>query len=39
MTAGKNTITLTGVGENTQILRLGLLKGMEESSQLDADAA
>ncbi|MDO9381990.1 MAG: hypothetical protein Q7T86_03920, partial [Hyphomicrobiaceae bacterium] len=29
VTAGKNTITLTGVGENTQILRLGLLKGME----------
>lgn len=29
VTASKNTITLAGVGENTQILRLGLLKGME----------
>jgi len=29
VTAGKNAITLGGVGENTQILRLGLLKGME----------
>ena len=29
VTAGKNAITLAGVGENTQILRLGLLKGME----------
>jgi hypothetical protein len=29
VTAGKNTIGLVGVGENTQILRLGLLKGME----------
>ena len=30
MTAGKESITLTGVGENTQVLRLGLLKGMNE---------
>ena len=30
VTAGKNTIELVGVGENTQILRLGLLKGMEK---------
>jgi quercetin dioxygenase-like cupin family protein len=29
MTAGKNAPSLVGVGENTQILRLGLLKGME----------
>ena len=29
VTASKNTITLIGVGENTQVLRLGLLKGME----------
>jgi hypothetical protein len=29
VTAGKNAINLAGVGENTQILRLGLLKGME----------
>ena len=29
VTAGKNTIDLVGVDENTQILRLGLLKGME----------
>lgn len=29
VTAGKNTITLVSVGENTQVLRLGLLKGME----------
>lgn len=28
VTAGKNSIELVGVGENTQILRLGLLKGM-----------
>ena len=30
MTAGKNSTSLFGVGENTQILRLGLLKGMEK---------
>jgi hypothetical protein len=29
VTAGKTSITLTGLGENTQVLRLGLLKGME----------
>jgi hypothetical protein len=29
VTAGKNAINLVGLGENTQILRLGLLKGME----------
>jgi quercetin dioxygenase-like cupin family protein len=29
VTAGKNTISLVGIGENTQILRLGLLKGMD----------
>lgn len=29
VTAGRNAITLTGLGENTQVLRLGLLKGME----------
>jgi hypothetical protein len=29
VTAGKNAINLTGVGDNTQILRLGLLKGIE----------
>jgi quercetin dioxygenase-like cupin family protein len=29
VTAGKNAITLVGVGENTQVLRLGLLNGME----------
>jgi hypothetical protein len=30
VTAGKTAISLTGVGENTQVLRLGLLKGMNE---------
>ncbi|MGL5167654.1 MAG: hypothetical protein ACRC9K_17355 [Afipia sp.] len=30
VTASKNTITLIGVGENTQVLRLGLLKGMDK---------
>lgn len=30
VTASKNTITLVGMGENTQVLRLGLLKGMEK---------
>lgn len=30
VTAGKDSIRLTGVGENTQVLRLGLLKGMNE---------
>jgi quercetin dioxygenase-like cupin family protein len=29
VTAGKKAINLAGVGENTQILRLGLLRGME----------
>ena len=29
VTAGKNSLQLVGVGENTQVLRLGLLKGME----------
>jgi hypothetical protein len=29
VTAGKVSVELTGVGENTQVLRLGLLKGME----------
>ena len=29
VTAGKTSINLIGVGENTQVLRLGLLKGME----------
>ncbi len=29
VTAGKTSVTLTGLGENTQVLRLGLLKGME----------
>ncbi len=30
VTASKNTVTLVGMGENTQVLRLGLLKGMEK---------
>lgn len=30
ITAGKDSVELTGVGENTQILRLGLLEGMEK---------
>ncbi len=30
VTAGKESISLVGVGENTQVLRLGLLKGMNE---------
>ncbi|MBR0927855.1 hypothetical protein JQ561_14685 [Bradyrhizobium diazoefficiens] len=30
VTAGKASISLVGVGENTQVLRLGLLKGMNE---------
>ncbi len=29
LTAGKNATSLVGVGENTQVLRLGLLKGLE----------
>ncbi|WP_422035902.1 hypothetical protein [Reyranella sp.] len=29
VTAGKNAATLVGLGENTQLLRLGLLKGMD----------
>ncbi len=28
-TAGKNSIQVVGLGENTQVLRLGLLKGLE----------
>ena len=30
VTAGKTSTTLVGIGENTQVLRLGLLKGMEQ---------
>ena len=30
VTAGKSSISLIGVGENTQVLRLGLLKGMND---------
>jgi hypothetical protein len=30
VTAGKNAISLISVGENTQVLRLGLLKGMND---------
>jgi len=30
VTAGKESISLVGVGENTQVLRLGLLKGINE---------
>ena len=30
VTAGKDSISLVGVGENTQVLRLGLLKGINE---------
>jgi hypothetical protein len=30
VTAGKNSLQVVGVGENTQILRLGLLKGLEK---------
>ena len=30
VTAGKTSLTLIGVGENTQVLRLGLLKGMND---------
>jgi hypothetical protein len=29
VTAGKNSLQIVGVGENTQVLRLGLLKGLE----------
>ena len=29
VTAGKTSVSLEGVGENTQVLRLGLLKGIE----------
>ena len=29
VTGGKTSLTLTGLGENTQVLRLGLLKGMD----------
>ena len=30
VTAGRDSISLVGVGENTQVLRLGLLKGMND---------
>ena len=30
VTAGKNATSLVGIGENTQVLRLGLLKGMND---------
>jgi hypothetical protein len=30
VTAGKSSTTLLGLGENTQVLRLGLLKGLEQ---------
>ncbi|MGY4332056.1 hypothetical protein ACVWWG_006473 [Bradyrhizobium sp. LB7.2] len=30
VTAGNNAISLTGIGDNTQVLRLGLLKGMND---------
>lgn len=30
VTAGKTSATLVGIGENTQILRMGLLKGLEQ---------
>ncbi|MBR0773483.1 hypothetical protein JQ625_01430 [Bradyrhizobium diazoefficiens] len=30
VTSGKNSVSLAGIGENTQVLRLGLLKGMNE---------
>ena len=30
VTAGKSSISLVGLGENTQVLRLGLLKGMND---------
>jgi len=30
VTAGKTSTTLIGLGENTQVLRLGLLKGLEQ---------
>jgi hypothetical protein len=30
VTAGKDSIRLTGLGENTQVLRLGLLNSMNE---------
>ncbi|MBY0468470.1 MAG: hypothetical protein K2Q07_05785 [Burkholderiaceae bacterium] len=33
VTASKNTIRLAGMGEDTQVLRLGLLKGMENLRQ------
>lgn len=36
ITAGKNSAMLVGLGENTQLLRLGLLKGMDELSRWTA---
>jgi hypothetical protein len=30
VTAGKSSVSLVGVGDNTQVLRLGLLKGMND---------
>jgi quercetin dioxygenase-like cupin family protein len=36
LTAGKNSAMLVGMGENTQLLRLGLLKGMDELSRWTA---
>jgi hypothetical protein len=30
VTAGKNSISLVAVGENTQVLRLGLLSGIDK---------
>ena len=39
VTAGKNSTSLIGLGENTQVLRLGLSEGHGAASQLDADPA
>jgi len=36
ITAGKNSAMLVGLGETTQVLRLGLLKGMDELSRWTA---
>jgi len=33
VTVGRNSVTLAGVGENTQLLRLGLLEGMDSLSR------
>jgi hypothetical protein len=39
VTASRDALQLIGMGDDTQILRLGLLNGMEQSVPMDAHAA